>query len=36
MVIPSLCELQTSREGEMKKRKKDTDTPAVVCRDFMS
>ena len=32
MVIPSLCELQTSRDNE---KQKDTDNPAVVCRDFM-
>lgn len=35
MVTPSLCDPQTSSEGAMKKQK-DTDNPAVDCRDFMS
>lgn len=34
MVVPSLCDLQMSRERERKKQK-DTDTSAVVCRDSM-
>lgn len=35
MIMPSLCDLQMSRERERKKQK-NSDTTAVVSRDFVS